>query len=576
MYMGLSPRKKEKIMKKILYLLLCMPLAACSGFLDRTPGDALSPATYWKTEADANMGAVGCYNGWQGGTDLLYLDCTSDIGYNNFPWEGYTNIGNGSFTESDPGTGYYDFSTIRRCNEFLDKVQPITFANEADKKDLIAQVRFIRLYKYFIMNWYYGGVQIIDNYETAEEARLPRKSEAEVKKFIEDEMVLVLADIKDKPSKRGRIAKGAALALKMRMHLYYNEYDPAYKAAKAVQALGQYSIDNSYSNLFTVAGQGSSEIILASQYMSEVYTLGVIGQMYNNADGGWSSIVPTQNLVDLYETADGLTIAEAKANGTYDDLFPYVNRDPRMNMTIILPGEDWQGPGKQSKSIVNTIDKQVLNAKGELAKNPNYITSENNCSKTGYTWEKYLGPASQYGDIWKTVACPIIFRYSEVLLTIAESLVEQNMINAEVYDALDEIRTRSGMPKVDRAKYSSQASLRELIRRERGVEFAGEGLRRADLLRWKDSEGKMVAETVLNQPTYRVFASKGEINSNGTGGIDYNQADPLKRAQFVIDASHPRAQKVEDRKFKPYNRYYPIPLSAMDKNSAMTENNPGY
>lgn len=563
-------------MKKILYLLLCMPLAACSGFLDRAPGDALSPATFWKTEADANMGAVGCYNDWQGGSDLLYRDCTSDISYNNFPWEGYTNIGNGSFTPSDAGSGYYGYTTIRRCNEFLDKVQPIQFGKDVDKKDLIAQVRFIRLYKYFMMNWHYGGVQIIENYQTGEEAQIPRKTEAEVKKFIDDEMVLVLADIKDKPAERGRIAKGAALALKMRMHLYYDEFDAAYKAAQAIQGLGLYDLDDSYTNIFTIAGQGSKEIILSSQYMPEVYTLGTIGQMYNNADGGWSSIVPTQNLVDIYETSDGLTIDEAKANGTYDDLYPYVNRDPRMNMTIILPGEDWQGPGKSTTTIVNTVDKQVLNAKGELAKNPNYISSENNCSKTGYTWEKYLGPAQQYGDIWKTAACPIIFRYAEVLLTIAESLVEKGIVNTEVYDALDQIRTRAGMPVVDRAKYADAASLRELIRRERCVELAGEGLRRADILRWKDASGKMVAETVLNQPIYRVFASKGEISTDGTGGIDYKETNPLKRAQFVIDAENPRAQKVENRKFAPFNRYYPIPQSAMDKNPAMTENNPGY
>ena len=39
-----------------------------------------------------------------------------------------------------------------------------------------------------------------------------------------------------------------------------------------------------------------------------------------------------------------------------------------------------------------------------------------------------------------------------------------------------------------------------MIRRERSIELAGEGLRRADILRWKDASGKMVAETVLNAP----------------------------------------------------------------------------
>ena len=54
------------------------------------------------------------------------------------------------------------------------------------------------------------------------------------------------------------------------------------------------------------------------------------------------------------------------------------------------------------------------------------------------------------------------------------------------------------MPDVDQGKYNTKDKLRELIRRERSVELAGEGLRRADILRWKDENGKMVAEKVLN------------------------------------------------------------------------------
>ncbi|MEG1635718.1 MAG: RagB/SusD family nutrient uptake outer membrane protein, partial [Rikenellaceae bacterium] len=491
-------------------------------------------------------------------------------------WEGYTHIGDGSFTPGDPGSGFYDYSIVRRCNEFLDKVPAIKFGNDADKKDLIAQVRFIRLYKYFMMNWHYGGVQIIENYQTAEEAQIPRNTEAQVKKFIDDEMALVLPDIKTTPSARGRIAKGAALALKMRMHLYYNEYPAAYNTAKEIQKLQMYDLEDDYSELFNISGQGSKEIILASQYMAEVYTLGVIGQMFNNSDGGWSSIVPTHNLVDIYETADGLSITEAKEKGTYDDLFPYVNRDPRLYMTILYPGDDRVALLSGKAVITNTIDKMVYDeGKKKDVTNPDYFNSQSNCSKTGYTWKKYLFPANQYSNVWSSTACPIVFRYAEVLLTIAESLIEQGTINDEVYNSIDLVRERAGMPAVNRAKYADQASLRELIRRERTVEFAGEGIHRADIVRWKDASGKMVAETVMNQPVYRCPISKGEVNENGKGGIDYTQADPHKRAQFVIDADHPKEQIVEKRKFAPYNRYYPIPLSDMDKNPNM-ENNPGY
>lgn len=46
---------------------------------------------------------------------------------------------------------------------------------------MIGQVKTIRAYNYFNMNWLYGGVPIIESYETAEEARVPRNTEEEVK-----------------------------------------------------------------------------------------------------------------------------------------------------------------------------------------------------------------------------------------------------------------------------------------------------------------------------------------------------------------------------------------------------------
>lgn len=68
------------------YLLAGIALlsASCSDFLDTAPKDALSPATTWKTETDAESFVVGCYNGLLDPSSILYLDCGSDIGYNNF------------------------------------------------------------------------------------------------------------------------------------------------------------------------------------------------------------------------------------------------------------------------------------------------------------------------------------------------------------------------------------------------------------------------------------------------------------------------------------------------------------
>ena len=179
--------------------------------------------------------------------------------------------------------------------------------------------------------------------------------------------------------------------------------------------------------------------------------------------------------------------------------------------------------------------------------------------KGPYPVYKYAGPKSQYTDMWATNACPIVFRYAEVLLTYAEAENELNGPSAIVYDLLNQVRNRVGMPDVDQTKYGTQATLRELIRRERTIEFAGEGLRRADILRWKDDSGKMVAETVLNGELTRI-----------TGTVDNSVSDPTMRATITGTSEF-----IENRSFAEHNRYMPIPQTARDANPNL-EQNPGY
>lgn len=517
---------------------------SCSDFLDTAPLDALSPATTWKTEGDAEKFLVGCYDGWADEYGILYWDCASDFGFNFHSHEGWREIGAGTMSSTGSVANYYSFSLIRRCNDFLTNIENVPFADEAKKNDLKGQIKTIRAYQYFLMNWLYGGVAIIDSYQTADEAKVKRNSVDEVKQFIYKELDEAVAMLNAAPKASGYIAKGTALALKMRASLFYSDYQLAKDAAKAIMNLGQYELDPSFENIFTVAGQNSKEIIAAIQHDSNLYSHWLIATMYNNADGGWSSMVPTQNLIDTYEMSNGMTKEEAGSG--YDATRPFANRDPRMAMTVLYPGMEWNG------QILNTLDKEI-----DGKANPNN-NGANNCSKTRLTWAKYLAPMSQYGDIWSCNCQPIIFRYAEVLLSYAEAENEMNGPSSEVYNLVNQVRNRVGMPDVDQAKYGSKETLRELIRRERSVELAGEGLRRQDIIRWKDASGKMVAETVLNTPLKAI-----------TGTIDMTETDPTRRA--VITGS----ELIEDRVFRPYHRYLPIPQSAIDKNENLDQND-GY
>lgn len=550
-----------KSLKKYIFAGVALTLmASCSDFLDTLPSDALTPETTWKTEQDAQKFLIGCYDGWEKGEELLYMDCASDFGYNNFQWEGYKDFGNGTLSQANPGTNFYDYTIIRRCNTLLENIDKIAFSDEKVKKDLIAQARVIRAYRYFKMNWLYGGVAQIGNYGSAQEAQVERATEAQIREFIHTELDECTSDLSEKPAARGRIAQGAALAIRMREALYYGDWQVAKDKAQAIIDLSKkngnlYELEkgaDGYSRLFQVAGQDSKEIILAVQYINSTKPLGVIGQMYNNGDGGWSSIVPTYQLIDTYEMKSGLTITESGSG--YDPAHPFKNRDPRLALTVIYLGADYiKADG--TKAVFNTLDKTV-----DGSANANFMTAADNASKTGLTWNKYLGPITQYADIWKSNACPIVFRYAEVLLTWAEAENELNGPSEDVYAKIDEVRTRVGMLKVDRNKYNSKETLRELIWRERGVEFAGEGIRRADILRWKTSDGKMLAEKVLNVTLER-----------RVGTVDMKGSDPESRATIKQDASA-ADKKIEDRKFEKKNRYFPFGQEVLDKNPKLTQN----
>lgn len=373
-------------MKRLLiYMLTGMSLmgTSCSDFLDTVPRDALSPATTWQTEDDAQKFLVGCYDGWVDDRDILYWDCGSDLGYNNFMHEGWRVIGNGGMSADNQVADLYKFSMIRRCNDFLANIEDLEFSDPAKKNDMIGQVKTIRAFQYFDKNWWYGGIPIIDSYTTADEAKVARNTEEEVKQFIYDELDAAIPLLKETPSSRGYVAKGAALALKMRSALYYSDYVRAKEAAKAITNMGVYELESDYSKLFLVEGQDSKEIIVAVQRDVNLYSTWRIGSMYNNADGGWSSMVPTQNLVDLYEMDNGLTKEEA--NSGYDVTHPFANRDPRMEMTVLFPGQDWAG------GVLNTLDATI-----DEVTNPNNPNGADNSSKTALTWAKYLGTSVNY------------------------------------------------------------------------------------------------------------------------------------------------------------------------------------
>lgn len=545
-------------MKKILYSTIILALAV-SCTLDTAPRDALSSATFPKTESDIEMMAIGCYDGYTDQNYTVYNDVFSDNGICTIN-ANFARYANGKTSHDTPGTNWYSYSTITRCNNFLSVTNDtdIKFKDPGRLTQLRNEVRFLRAFKYYTLCTAFGDVPLIkDVVPSLEAAKVPVTSEEDIVEFILQELsdITEKGQLAERAAEDGRVTRGAALALMMRTCLHYKMYQEAIDAADEIINSRVYSLVNDrsggkvpYEEVFKEKNEGNSEIILAFKRCMNDYKNQTIIEFCNVNDGGWSAFVPIQDLVDAYEMSNGLTIEEAEASGQYDPVHPFKDRDPRFYSTILFPGADWANI-QGVERIYNTLDIKI---NGE--DNKDHIAHSNNSSKTGYSLRKYMNPLSQYTDANNTGLDLILFRYAEVLLAKAEALIELNQKLSVATDLIDEVRTRAGMPATDRTKYNDQAKLRKLLRRERRVEFAFEGLRRTDLMRWGLTLKK------LNGPVYGC----------NLGTVHMDKSIPqTERAELYIGDNY--LNLIENRSAK--NVYMPIPQSEIDVNPEIKQTN---
>lgn len=526
-------------MKKNIFILTAIAAAsfftACNkDFLDREPLDAYNDENIWKNENDLVAALNGCYKGWEDIYNVIYLDCATDNGYNQWPWEGYTSFGNGTVTPSDvDAANRWNYTTIQKCNTFLENADKAT-ADQAKKDRMKAEARFLRAYQYFTLTQLYGDVPLVTKTVTMTEANMIKQTPvAQVRQFILDELAAIAPqlDVSYSGNDIGRITRGAALALRARLNLYMEKWDDAIADSRAVMQLG-YVLNPDFGNTFRIKNENNSEVILDVQYMENIVPNEWLGIMPSGGYGGWGSVVPSQSLVDAFEMANGKPITDP-ASG-YDPNDPYTNRDPRLQASIVTPGQNYGG------KIYDPMDPD----------SDDYYLGDNN-SKTGYLYKKWTSDFSDYPNIWNTGLNAIVIRYSEVLLTYAEAMIEKGVIDNTVYDAIDEVRKRAKMPVTDRAVYTGQVKMRELVRRERRVELALEGLRWYDIQRWEIG------------PQVR----QGKLYGMRTGTVD--------KTTGKLTLTGPNVE-VENRLFDASKNYlWPVPQKEIDVNKNL-EQNPNY
>lgn len=535
-------------MKKYLILLL-VALMSFSCDLDRYPESRLSDAVFWKTEGDFTQALNALYTsipGWGRFDD----DNMSDIQIGNEA----NSISEGSY---QPGSrfGPWDgaYTTIRRANNIITKLGEVDLgASNA----LEAEARFFRALAYFQLVKAYGDVplvlEVLDiTSEGLYGSRAPRKEV--IDQVIADlDFAATHLSVKSELSQKGRVAKGAALALKARVALYegtrakYHNYgyeaellQEAKAAAKAVIESGEYALytakgngyDN-YNSLFLYDGEGSDETILAHEYGTGEENAVAY---FNNRNLEQGQACATRKLLDSYLCTDGLPIEKsALFQGWTEYASEFENRDPRLLSVILKRGDDLKGADSPwTPSIYSTL--------------------------SGVLFKKYA-----YAAEWETQRSYIdwmFIRYAEVLLVYAEATYELDgkISDTDLNISINKLRDRVEMPHLTNAfVQANDLDMLEEIRRERRCELVMEGFRYDDIMRWK------IAEDVMPETVYgaRLFAG------------EYPEVNPetlnLTADSIII------AQPASKRTFDPAKHYlWPLPISQLGLNENLTQN-PGW
>lgn len=545
--------------RTILYSLLCAGIATATfsscedmfgSFLDKQPSNELTEEQVfsdWNLTVQFHYDTYNYLRHGAGRINNTWLDAATDLAETSYTGGVKTtfNIGNYYGGDGAPeltATWEHYYRGIRKCNMTLTRIDSVpkepSLSKEQyqnDKLNYKSEARFLRAYFYWEMFLRYGPVpivtEVLDPYGDLMSGYTTRPT---VKEFVTDFLLKELKECEDgllsyddawASSRAGRVGKPAARALYARIMLYMAS--PRYakesgitwrQAADAAKSfIDDYGTPHfalfgeetggksSYTNaLLRTAYQGNNPEVIFYRNDTPV-GWSAIANDTPIGEGGSGGLCPSQNLIDLYDMADGqspflhydvtgapvygsggATPAINAASG-YDDAHPWKGRDPRLEATVLHQGSKW------GEGTINVIRGQRDNMIGNT-----------NATPTGYYVRKYI-PESILSDNHSQTAYRLwtIIRYAEILLDYAEALNETDGPTAEVCALLDRVRHRAGISGsvADRADLKTREAMRNFIHKERTVELAFEEHRAWDVRRWN------CAVEALGRPIYGISVS---------------------------------------------------------------------
>lgn len=536
-------------MKKIIIylttvLFLMTTLTGCYD-LETFPGDKINQGTFYKTEEHAHQGLMGIYGMLRLNEAYGYQFCFDHLGDLAYGYNYYMMF-LATYTDRD-GTiqnhwqTYYD--GIHRANTFIRSVKGMSgILTDEQIQVYVAEAKFLRSMFYFSLTDLFGGVPYYDESTDVNKdfmnLKNPRSSLEEVRSYIlkDLEEAIKYLPVEHEKSEYGRATKGAAYALRGKVHLYDKDWQLAINDFEEIVYNKSndygYALDDDYARVFKLYnGAKSSETIFSIQNKSGVGTeYGMQIQALMGCRGAygscWNNTVPSTQLVDMYEFKDGRPFNWDEVFPGYNNMTPderkeilsvemnssgsivglrqadttkildaYRNRDPRLMATVIVPYSHFLGniARKTNVDLIFALDHN-------LTGNANGGTLQNNAGWVSYLYRKFVSEGDQGGAISNRLHSPFAFpliRYADVLLMLSEAYNEAGQLEKAVVE-FNKVRARVDMPGLNSGAswmaVNNKEQMAERIRKERAVEFAGEGHRFSDLRRW----GYDIASKALN------------------------------------------------------------------------------
>ncbi len=495
-------------MKKIIILfgLIGLSQTSCQDdFLTIVPETSLSSAIFFTSEADFQQAVNGAYvplrpivdnEAWLLGemhSDNTYFarnylfgatEQQEDIADFAIPSDG------GVTTNVHVRNQYQlDYQIIARANQVLAEIDEVEF-DPASKDNLRGQSLFLRGYAYFELVRYFGSVPLhLTPVTERSEAALPLSPAEDIYAQIIQDVSAAASLLPPKSEQEaGRATSGAAKTLLANVYIVREQWAEAETLLREVVNSNEYALMPDYADAFSTntANKNNMESVFEVQFK---------------------------------EGADGL-------NG--DFLYSFMPRPIAAEELVTITGTADPQPLTGEGNNIPTPDIIAAYEEGDLRQEASvdYITIEGSVWSDGtYPYIKKFAEEhsfhNNHGMNWP------VYRYSEVLLFLAEALNEQGK-TAEAATYLNQVRARAGLGE-------AQGDLGEAIFRERRVELAFENKRWFDLVRTGRAIETITAygnRILANPQAYYYPEGLAEPRSNAFSNISLLYALPAEEADL--------------------------------------------